>query len=139
LKSTSHEERNGWLEKTYQAWQEGEIRADEALTSATLLVRLETNSKPLTRLTKKARAYLSEVVNYLGGKAEVDGFGQLQITNPSVTYTYDKKLVDRLTNELRTEGLGDVATRLDACLKASEKAGSLRITREKKEGSEING
>lgn len=135
LQMTSHEERNHWLDKAYRAWQDGKIRADEALGYfCDLLAPVASELEELEATNKKARAYASEIVEYLGGQAEVDGFGELKITNASVTYSYDKKLVDKLSNELRTEGLGDVAARLDACLKASEKAGSLRITRVKVEG-----
>jgi hypothetical protein len=128
------------IETIYQGWLQGDVIHQEALNMLCHFIgQAQGVIEPLENNIKQARSYASEIVEYLGGKAEVAGFGKLEITNPSVTYTYDKKLVDRLTNELRTEGHGDVATRLDACLKASEKAGSLRITREKKEGSEING
>jgi hypothetical protein len=120
------------LEKTYTAWQEGEIQAAEALQCFCQFIGIvQDKIGPLELAEKQARAYASEVVDYLGGSAEVDGFGELKITNPTVSYSYDKKLVDQLTNQLRTEGLGDVAARLDACLKSSSKVGYLKINRVK--------
>jgi hypothetical protein len=121
-----------FMEKTYAAWQDGEIRADEALNYfCKFLAQVQDKIGPLELAEKQVRAWASEVVDYLGGQAQVDGFGELKITSPTVSYSYDKKLVDQLTNQLRTEGLGDVASRLDACLKSSSKVGYLKINRVK--------
>lgn len=122
----------GKIEEIYRAWCDGVIQSEEAVKQFCMIIGpIQDHQKMIEVLDKKARARISEVVDYLGGSAEVAGFGELKITNPSVSYSYDKKLVDKLTNQLRTEGLGDVAARLDACLKPSEKVGSLRITRSK--------
>lgn len=118
----------------YQDWQAGDCTAQKALSIlCRFIANVQDTIDPMEVVLKQARVYASELVDYLGGSAEVTGFGELKITNPSVSYSYDKKLVDKLTNQLRTEGMGDVAARLDACLKPSEKAGSLRITRVKKD------
>lgn len=120
------------IEEIYRAWCDGVIQSEEAVKQFCQIIGpLQEQQKMTDALDKQVRAHVSEVVEYLGGAAEVAGFGELKITNPSVSYSYDKKLVDKLTNQLRTEGMGDVAARLDACLKPSEKAGSLRITRSK--------
>jgi hypothetical protein len=122
------------IEQAYQDFQSGARLASEALDMlCEILAPIEDRIKFLETFDKKARAYASEMVDYLGGSIEVAGFGELKITNPSISYSYDKKSLDRLTNELRTEGLGDVAARMDRCLKPSEKVGSLRITRTKGE------
>ena len=138
LLKTTQELLDGRIEQTYLAWQEGAIQSEQTLNDfCEIIGPVQDQIKLLKWTDDRARAYISEVVDYLGGSAEVSGFGELKITNPSVTYYYDKKAVDRLTNELRTEGLGDVAARLDACLKPSEKVGSLRITRSKEKGEEV--
>lgn len=116
----------------YQDWQAGDCTAQKALNVlCRFIANVQDTIDPMEVVLKQARAYASELVDYLGGSAEVSGFGELKITNPSVSYSYDKKLVDQLTNQLRTEGQGDVAARLDACLKPNPKSGSLRITRSK--------
>jgi hypothetical protein len=120
----------------YTAWYEdGTLSASEALEQICMLAigPIQDQIKTLKKSEDQARIYISELVNALGGQVTLPGFGELQITSPSISYSYDKKLVTQLSNQLRSEGLGEVAARLDQCMKPSEKAGSLRITREKKD------
>jgi predicted RNA binding protein with dsRBD fold (UPF0201 family) len=116
----------------YQGWLQGDLQTQEALNMLCHFIgQSQDVIEPIEINIKLARGYASEMVDWLGGKAEAPGFGKLEITSPSITYSYDKKLLDNLNKQLRTEGLGDVAARLDSCLKPSERAGSLRITRTK--------
>jgi hypothetical protein len=118
--------------QAYEQWQAGEIQGEEALKYLChYIAMVEDQLEPLEKSKEKARAWISEVVEYLGGKAEVDGFGKCEITNASVTYSYDKKQLDQLTNQLRAEGQGDISTMIEACLKSSSRSGGLRITRAK--------
>jgi hypothetical protein len=120
------------IEEIYQDWQDGNVQSDEALKQFCLLIGpIQDHQKMIEALDKLVRAKTGEVLAFIGETVEIKGFGKLEITRPSVSYSYDRKLLDQLTNQLRTEGLGDVATRLDTCLKPSERAGTLRITREK--------
>jgi hypothetical protein len=121
------------IEEVYKDWQDGTIQSDQAINLfCKILGPLQEQEKMVAAIDKQVRGRVGEVLAFLGSDTfEIKGFGKLEITKPGVTYSYDKKLLDQLTNQLRTEGMGDVAARLDACLKSSERAGTLRITREK--------
>ena len=118
--------------QAYEQWQAGEIQGDEALKYLChYLAMVDDQLGPLEKSTEQARVWVSEIVEYLGGKVEVDGFGKCEITSASVTYSYDKKQLDQLCNQLRTEGQGEISTLIEACLKSSMRSGGLRITRAK--------
>lgn len=126
------------IEEIYLAWQEGAIQSDEAVKQFCKIIGpLQEQQKMVETIDKQIRIRVGEVLAFLGETIEIKGFGKLEITRPSVSYTYDKKALDQLTNQLRTEGLGNVAARLDGCLKPSERAGTLRITREKPKEKEV--
>jgi hypothetical protein len=118
--------------EAYEQWQGGEIKGEEALKYLChYLGMVDDQLGGLEKSKEQARAWVSEIVEYLGGKAEVTGFGKCEITNASVTYSYDKKQLDQLCNQLRAEGQGGISTMIEACLKSSSRAGGLRITRAK--------
>jgi hypothetical protein len=120
------------IEEIYESWQTGDIQAQEALNLyAKIIGPLQEQERMVKALDQLVREKVSLALNCLEGPAVIPGFGKFEFTNPSISYSYDKKAVDRLCNELRTEGLGDVAARLDLCLKPSERVGTLKITREK--------
>jgi hypothetical protein len=122
----------GRIEELYRHWEDGSIQSEEALKRfCEIMGPVQDKIKLLDQADKQARIYVSEIVEFLGGKVEVNSFGKLEITNPSVTYSYDRKQVDRFVDELREEGHYEIANRLVGCLKPSERAGSLRITRTK--------
>ncbi len=64
-------------------------------------------------------------------KVQVSGFGTVLMTKPSLSYSYDKKKLDKLCMVLRQMGNIDLADDVEACRDIVERAGSLRITREK--------
>ncbi len=77
------------------------------------------------------RAQLSEVVERLGGRATVQGFGSLQISSPSVVATYDRKGLEQLVNELIMAGNTPLAEAIQQHRKESMRVGGLRVVREK--------
>jgi hypothetical protein len=76
------------------------------------------------------RTQISDVVDRLGGKVEVAGFGTLAITAPSITTGYDKVQIKALLADL-AESHPDIADRLAACATKSMRSGGLRIERTK--------
>lgn len=117
---------------TYDRWQEGDIQAEEALTQlCQSLDSLEDRLEPLQQQKDTLRTQISEVVEHLGGRAELDWFGALQITSPTVTVSYDREALDALVARLIAEGQASIAQQIAACRKESPRAGSLRIKRNK--------
>lgn len=115
---------------SYDRWQEGDIQAEEALTQlCQSLDSLEDRLEPLQQQKDTLRTQISEVVDYLGGRAELDWFGSLQITSPTVTATYDREALDALIARLTAEGQTEIAKQIAACRKESMRSGSLRIKR----------
>lgn len=115
----------------YDDWKEGLIGPEAALR--TLCVELgetESDLDPLQKEREQLRAHISEIVDRLGGKADVQGFGKLEITSPVKTGRYDTKQLDALVRTLLDE-YPHIARSITACRAESARAGSLRITREK--------
>jgi hypothetical protein len=117
---------------TYQRWQDGELTDQEALELlCRQLTSLQDRLEPLQFVEKQLRAWISEVVDREGGKAEVNGFGRLQITGAGLTATYDRRGLDNLVARLAAEGQADLAREIAACRKESQRSGGLRIIRDK--------
>jgi chromosome segregation ATPase len=115
---------------TYDRWQEGDIQAEEALAQlCQSLDSLEDRLEPLQQQKDTLRTQISEVVEHLGGRAELDWFGSLQITSPTITVSYDREALDALVARLTAEGQASIAQQIAACRKESPRAGSLRIKR----------
>jgi hypothetical protein len=70
-----------------------------------------------------------------GQKAIIPGVARLELTAPSVTRSYDTKQVSKLVEDLTRAGEFETAQALIACQKESQRAGSLRITPERKKGT----
>lgn len=88
--------------------------------------------KPLAAEREQVRNVLSRIVGRLGDKHEIAGFGTLANTAPSVSTSYDKDRVQAVINDLLAAGLFEWAQKLVLCERTTSRAGSLRITREKK-------
>lgn len=115
----------------YAAFLEGDVTAMEALRSlCSDYEEVEQSYKDFERIRDGLRDQISHLVDKLGGKAEVKGFGALIITGPSITEGYDKKLIRLLIDDLIMDH-PDIAQRLVACQTKSMRAGGLRIEREK--------
>jgi hypothetical protein len=119
---------------TYQRWQDGELTDNEALELlCRQLTSLQDRLEPLQFVEKQLRAWISEVVDREGGRAEVDGFGRLQITGASQTVTYDRRKLDNLVARLAAEGYSDLAQEIASYRKESSRSGGLRILRDRPE------
>jgi hypothetical protein len=115
---------------TFKQYQEGEITPQHALDKiARQLDSLQDQIEPLNATEKVLRQQASEIVDYLGGKADVAGFGTFTITAPSQTIQYDSKELDRLVVHLISGGYEELAKQITSCRKESSRAGSLRINR----------
>ncbi len=115
----------------FDDWRDGTISDVEALHAlASDLGEIESQLAPLEAERQNLRDQLSQVVNHLGGRASVAGFGKLELTAPSLAKSYDKKRLDQLIIDLATDA-PELAQLVAACRTESPRAGSLRITREK--------
>ena len=117
--------------------QSGTLTPEEAIRSLALdLGEVESEIDLLVGGLNKQRSDLRDqiaMVLAVSGrdKVSVNGFGTAQMTSPSIGYNYDKKKLDRLCMVLRQSGDPDAANDIEACRDVVERAGSLRITREK--------
>ena len=115
----------------YGAWLDGDVTAMEALRSLCAdYEEIEASYKDFDGLRNQTRDQISQVVEKLGGKAEVKGFGTLRITDASVTEGYDKAQIRALIMDLIAD-YPDIAGRIAACATKTMRAGGLRIEREK--------
>jgi len=115
----------------YAAWLDGDVTAMEALRSlCSDYEEIEQSYKDYEGLRNQTRDQMSNVVEKIGGKVEVKGFGVLTVTQASITEGYDKKLIRDLIMDLVTD-YPDIAARLAGCATKSMRAGGLRIEREK--------
>jgi hypothetical protein len=116
----------------FEKFKDGEITGQVALDQiARHLDLIQDNLEPLQATEKVLRQQASEIVDYLGGKADVAGFGTFTITAPSQTIQYDSKELDRLVVHLISGGYEELAKQITSCRKESSRAGSLRINRAK--------
>lgn len=118
-------------QNVYAAWLDGDATAMEALRSlCNDYEELDSAYKDYDTMRGTVRDQLSQIVEKLGGKAEVKGFGTLVVTSATITEGYDKKLIRDLIMDLVAD-YPDIAARLSACATKSMRAGGLRIEREK--------
>src|SRR5689334_1363191 len=116
---------------TFDDWRDGQISDIEALQSVTSdLGEVESQIAPLEAERALLRDQISQIVARLGGRATIAGFGKLEIVPPTVAKTYDKKRLDQLIVDLAADA-PELAQLIAACRTESQRAGSLRITREK--------
>ena len=95
------------------------------------LVAVEEQLSELEAQREAIRARLSELVDQLGGKIQLRGFGTLQISNPSVVVSYDRKGIEQLVQELEAAGNFALVDAIQTSRKESMRSGGLRILREK--------
>ncbi len=94
------------------------------------LGEVEDQLRPLEEERRRLRAELSLLVEELGGKAKVEGFGRLEVCNASFVVSYDRKKVEAIILKLIDLGQYHLADALRACKKESARPGVLRILRE---------
>jgi hypothetical protein len=105
---------------------------DEMIRSElqSLLEELRTVEDALALLEAQrttVRSQIQQCVAQLGGRVILPGVGQLEITAPSVTISYDRQQVEALISEL-TITYAAVAARLAACRTEALCSDGLRIT-----------
>ena len=116
---------------SFTEWDAGTLTDVQALRVLAMeLGKVQSELEPLKAQEARLRDELSRVVAHMGGKADVPGFGQLAMTAPSITNSYDSKRLDDIVMGLIAEGYADIAESIANCRKQSSRAGSLRITRE---------
>lgn len=118
-------------QNTYAAWLDGDATAMEALRALCGdYEEVEQSYKDFAQIRDGLRDQISQVVDKLGGKVELRGFGTLMVTSPTVSEGYDKTAIRALIMDLVTD-YPDIAARIAACATKSARAGGLRIEREK--------
>jgi hypothetical protein len=115
----------------FDDWRDGQISDVEALHAiASDLGEIESQLAPLENERQNLRDQLSVILDRLGGRTTIPGFGKLELTAPTITRSYDKKRLDQLIIDLTTDA-PELAQLIAACRTEAPRAGSLRITREK--------
>lgn len=115
----------------YTQWLEGHAGPHEVLRQLAMdLGEVESELAPLEEARQVLRTRISHVVDRIGGKAEIPGFGKLEITSATKTVSYDRKQLDQLTIALLEE-YPHIARLITECRTESARAGSLRIVRDK--------
>ena len=99
----------------FDDWRDGTISDVEALHAlASDLGEIESQLAPLEAERQNLRDQLSQIVNRLGGRTSVPGFGKLEIMPASVTRSYDKKRLDQLVIRSPHGGLVEAVPELRA-------------------------
>jgi hypothetical protein len=115
----------------FEDWRDGQIGDVEALHAlASDLGEIESQLAPLEAERQTLRDQLSQVLERLGGRATIAGFGKLELTAPTITRSFDKKRLDQLIIDLAADA-PELAQLIAACRTEAPRAGSLRITRDK--------
>lgn len=122
----------------WSAWVDGTI--DDAAALRGILPALDAVERRIASYEAQRhlwRLRLAEIVSQVGGRTRVERYGELLLTAPSQTVTYDRKALDDLTRDLLAEGDAHTAQRLAAARKVTERTGGtlmIRRDREKETG-----
>ncbi len=93
------------------------------------LGEVESQLGPLQAERERLRAELSVLVERIGGKTTVDGFGRMEVSKASVHVSYDRKLLENVILHLIDLGQYHIADAIRSCKKESMRPGVLRIMR----------
>lgn len=118
----------------WQRWNDGDIDDAEALRG--ILPALDAVERQIASLEAQRqlwRSRLAAIVSHVGGRTRLERYGELLLTAPSKTVTYDRKALDDLTRDLLAEGDAHTAQRLAAARKVTERAGGTLMIRREKE------
>lgn len=108
----------------FDDWKSGDVGVFEALRAVTSdLAEVESDLEPLQKEREQLRAQVSELVDAAGGKAEIPGFGKLEITSASKTLRYDTKRIDAVMVRCLREGYPEIAEAISDCMVESARAG----------------
>src|SRR3712207_1081957 len=83
------------------------------------LGEVESQIAPLQQERDRLRSELSLLVEELGGKVTVAGFGRLKVSNASFVVSYDRKMIERVILKLIDMGQYYVADAIRSCKKES--------------------
>src|SRR5690349_3226231 len=96
----------------FDDWQDGHVPDADALrTLCRELGEVESQIAPLEAERAVLRDQLSRVLERLGGRAAIAGFGKLELSAPAIVRSYDRQQLDALLGELATEA-PEVAARI---------------------------
>ncbi len=111
--------------------EHGTISAEQALK---LLVddiaEIEQVYERAEQARKQKRAEIEQVVLALGGKAQAGGY-EMVVTGSSTVSNYDTKRLDAVVADLLKRGYLDIAQEIAECRKETQRAGSLRVSKER--------
>lgn len=115
----------------FQAYADGDLEPGTAIRALWSDLR-ETESElaPLEAQRATLRDQIGQIVARHGSQT-VRGLGTAAITSPSVVTGYDKAKIERLLTELASSH-PELAARLAQCRVETSRAGSLRLTSEKR-------
>jgi hypothetical protein len=104
----------------FAQWQDGTLTDIAALRSLWSDLReVESDLAPLEAAKAHLRDQIGQIVAKLG-PIELAGFGKALITNPSVSFSYDRERVDTIIAELR-QTHPEIAAQLTSARKRSER------------------
>lgn len=115
----------------YSLWIEGLASPQQAATElAAQLKDVQFHKEQIEERERIIRNQLSDVVASHGQPIIAMGL-KLELTAPGVTVTYPKADVEQFILRLLEDGQGELAIQLQGLAKRSERAGGLRVTKEK--------
>lgn len=118
---------------TFEGWQAGEVEPRAALRELCMdYAELEREVETLHCERAAVGAQISQIVASLGDRVFVAGFGELLLTPPATTVSYDPRQADALLGQLVAHGFCGIAHRLRACRHEVVEPGTLHITRQRR-------
>ncbi len=93
------------------------------------LSEIESQMAPLHAEREFVRAQLLPLVQQVGGKIEIPGYGKMEVSKASLTVMYDRKAVEQFILHLVDTGELHLADALRACKRESHRPAVLRVLR----------
>lgn len=114
----------------FEQWLEGEAPAEKLLgTLCQQFAYLDDIAKQIDERHKILREQFAQVVAFLGGNIEIPQFGKLNISEPQLSISFDRKGLEKLMADLETSGNTEMAQAIAAYRTESLREGGLRISR----------
>lgn len=110
-------------------------RRDQLLNLYSDLQEVENEISQHTKERDRLRNEISILVAEHNGPVILPGVARMELTAPSITRSYDRAGIDQVIRDLTSAGEFEIAQRLIACQKESQRAGSLRILPERKKAT----